>query len=68
MLERGESSTQETLSVRERLWGLYVLQRTLKTKDWRLFMNPNVLAGLTIVAALSLPLAAHAQNGAQVID
>jgi hypothetical protein len=31
-------------------------------------MNPNVLAALTILAASSLSLAAHAQNGAQVID
>jgi hypothetical protein len=27
-------------------------------------MNSNLLVGLTIAAALSLPLAAHAQNGA----
>src|SRR6478752_2217069 len=37
------------------------LSAVSQTED---FMNTKILAGLTIAAALSLPLAANAQNGA----
>jgi hypothetical protein len=49
----------------ERVLRWNVLHEILaKTENGSLFVISNLLVGLTIAAALPLPLAAHAQNGA----
>jgi hypothetical protein len=63
MLERKESSSQEIHWAREQPSGSHVLYRHSHPRSED-FMNLKLLTGVTVAAALSLPLASHAQDGA----